>query len=47
MRIAIVTLPRTGGTNFAVFLEKKVTFNQGDATSQNFLITALAMPVPA
>ena len=33
--------------NYILYLEKKVTFNQGDATSQNFLITALAMPVPA
>jgi hypothetical protein len=33
--------------NYILYLKNKVEFNQGDANGQNFLITALATPVPA
>jgi len=40
-------LYQTHRHNYILYFEKKVPFKQGDAQSQNFLITALATPVPA
>lgn len=40
-------LYQTHRHNYILYLEKKVPFNRGDANGQNFLLTALATPVPA
>lgn len=40
-------LYRTHRHNYILYLKNKVRLNQGDANGQNFLITALATPVPA